>query len=80
VTATAKNILEDALALPGDDRCRIAELLLDSVSTDTTEEMEAAWAVEAVRRADELERGDAKALDGESFLEDLKAKFQSTAR
>ncbi len=77
MTAAATKILEGALALPGEDRRRIAELLLDSVSTDTPEEIEAAWVAEAVRRADELERGDAEALDGRSVLEDLKAKFQS---
>ena len=80
VTAAAKKILEDALALPDDERRRIAELLLDSISTDSTEEIEAAWVTEAVRRADELERGEVEALDGESVLEGLKAKFQSAAR
>lgn len=80
MTAAAKKILEDALALPDDERRRIAELLLDSLSTDSTEEIEAAWVAEAVRRADELERGEVEALDGESVLADLKAKFQSAAR
>lgn len=79
VTAAAKKILEDALALPDDERRRIAELLLDSIS-DSTEEIEAAWVAEAVRRADELERGEVEALDGESVLEGLKVKFQSAAR
>jgi len=62
------------------ERRRIAELLLDSVSTDTAEEIETAWVAEAVRRANELERGQAEALDGESVLRDLKAKFQSAGR
>lgn len=76
----AKKILQNALALPDDQRRRIAELLLDSVSTDTAEEIDTAWVAEAVRRANELERGEAKALDGESVLRDLKAKFQSAGR
>ena len=80
MTAAAEKILEDALSLPDDERRRIAELLLDSVSTDSTEEIEAAWVVEAVRRAEQLERGEVEALDGESVLEDLKAKFTSAAR
>jgi hypothetical protein len=80
VTAEAKKILEEALALPHDQRRRIAELLFDSVSTETADEIEAAWVAEAVHRADELERGEAEALDGESVLQDLKAKFQSAAR
>ena len=79
MTAAARKILEDALALPDDERRRIAELLLDSISTDTTEAVEAAWVAEAVRRADESERGEVEALDGESALKDLKAKLRSAA-
>ncbi len=77
MTAAAEKILQDALALPDEERRRVAELLLDTVSTDTPEEIEAAWVAEAVRRAGELERGEVEALDGESVLAELKAKFQS---
>jgi hypothetical protein len=80
VTAEAKKILEDALSLPDDERRRIAELLLDSISTESPEEIEAAWVAEAVRRGDQLERGEVEALDGESVLADLKARFQSAGR
>jgi putative addiction module component (TIGR02574 family) len=76
VTA-AEKILGDALSLPEDERRRIAELLLDSIATESPEEIEAAWVAEAVRRADQLERGEAEALDGASVLEALKAKLQS---
>lgn len=80
MTAEAKKILEDALSLPNDERRHIAELLLDSISTESAEEIEAAWVAEAVRRAEQLERGEVEALDGESVLADLKAKFQSVVR
>lgn len=77
MTAAANKILEDALALPNEERRRIAELLLDSVSVDGAEGIEAAWVAEAVHRADQLERGEVEALDGKTVLDDLKAKFQS---
>ncbi|MEM7155632.1 MAG: addiction module protein [Myxococcota bacterium] len=80
MTAVAEKILRGALALPGNERRRIAELLFDSISEDSVDELESAWVAEAVRRADELERGEAEALDGESVLNDLKARFQSTDR
>lgn len=80
MTAVAEKILRGALALPGNERRRIAELLFDSVSDDSVDELEAAWATEAVRRADELEQGEAEALDGASVLEELKARFESTDR
>lgn len=80
VTAAAKNILEHALALPNDERRHIAELLFDSIDADSPEEIEAAWVAEAVRRAEQLERREAEALDGESVVTVLRAKFQSAVR
>lgn len=80
MTAAAEKILEDALSLADDERRRVAELLLDSLSSETSEEIEAEWVAEAVRRAGELERGEVDALDGESVLADLKTKLQSSAR
>jgi putative addiction module component (TIGR02574 family) len=76
VTTAAKKVLEDALSLPDDERRRVAEFLLDSVSSEAPEEIAAAWAAEAVRRAEELERGVVEALDGESVLADLKTRFR----
>ncbi len=58
VMSAAKKVLEEALALPADERRRIAKLLLESVpqaSTETTEAVEDAWVAEAIRRADEVE-------------------------
>lgn len=80
VTSVATKILADALALPEDERRRVAELLLDSVSTDTTEEIRAAWAAEAIRRAEALERGDSRAVDGESALAAVRARLRDTRR
>lgn len=79
MTDAAEKILQDALALPDEERRRVAELLLDSVATDTTEEIEAAWVSEAVRRAGELERGEVEALDAETVLTELRAKFGSSS-
>ncbi len=78
--AEAKKVLDEALALPEEDRRRVAKALLESVPTETPEEIEAAWVAEAVRRAGELERGEVEALDGETVLNDLKARFQSAAQ
>lgn len=43
MTGTARKVSEDALALPDEERRRIAELLLHSLSTDGAEEIDAAW-------------------------------------
>ena len=80
VTSTAKKILEEALALPEDDRRRVAERLLDTIPRETAEEIERAWNEEAVRRAGALERGEARALDGEESLRGLEDKLRSIHR
>ena len=80
VTSTAKKILDEALALPEDDRRRVAERLLDSMPRETAEEIERAWNEEAMRRADALERGEAQALDGEESLRGLEEELRSIHR
>lgn len=80
VTSAAKKLLEQALALPEQDRRRIAERLLDSVPRETAEEIERAWNEEASRRADQVERGEVRALDGEQAIRELEQRLRSTRR
>lgn len=80
VTSTAKKILDEALALPEDDRRRVAERLLDTIPRETAEEIERAWNEEAVRRAAALERGEVQALDGEESVRGLEEKLRSIHR
>jgi putative addiction module component (TIGR02574 family) len=50
VTATARKVFEDALALTANDRAELAAQLLASLD-DSESEVEKAWAVEIARRA-----------------------------
>lgn len=76
VTAAAKKILQEALALPEDERRRVAEALLDAMPPQTADDIEMAWLEEARRRADRVERGEVQARDGEAFLAALEAKLR----
>ncbi|MFV8755069.1 addiction module protein [Nannocystaceae bacterium ST9] len=76
MTASAKKILEDVLALPDEDRRRIAEAILVSMPPETLDEIERAWLEEAQRRAGRLERGEVEARDGDEVLAELEAKLQ----
>lgn len=58
VTSSARKVLEEALALPEEDRRRVAEALLDSVPRETEQEVESAWRDEVVRRIAEVDRGE----------------------
>ena len=76
MTAEAKKIFEEALALPEHDRRRVAEALLDAMPPETADEIEMAWLEEARRRAGRLERGEIQARDGEQVLAQLEAKLR----
>jgi hypothetical protein len=77
VTAAAKHVLDQALALSTDERRRVVQALLDALPPESAEEIEAAWVEEATRRAGRLERGEEQALDGEETLTTLEAKYRS---
>ena len=62
----AQIVLEHALALPEEDRRRVAEALLDSVPHESGEEIESAWRDEVLRRVDEVRRGE---VEPESWTE-----------
>lgn len=76
MTSAAKKVLDQALALPDDERLRIAEALLDTMPPETADEIEMAWLEEARRRAGRLERGEIEARDGETILASLDAKLR----
>jgi len=75
VTVAAKKLLDDVLALPDDDRRRIAEAILDSMPPETSAEIERAWLEEAQRRAGRLERGEVEARDGDQVMAEFEAKL-----
>ncbi len=78
VTAQARKILKDALSLPDDDRQRLAEALFDSIPAEIAAELEKFWNAEALRRAEEFERGEVQAIDGERAVEALRSKLSET--
>ena len=57
MTAHAKKVLHEALALPSDERRRIAEALLESVSEESEHEIDPAWRDEVLHRIEEVRSG-----------------------
>jgi putative addiction module component (TIGR02574 family) len=56
MTATAKSLLESALALPEAERMVIVEGLLESLPEDSVELDDEAFAQELQRRSDEMDK------------------------
>ncbi|HWU88638.1 MAG TPA: addiction module protein [Kofleriaceae bacterium] len=68
-----EKIIQEALALPPEDRARLADALYDSLEPD--EEWEKAWAVEVERRIKDLDEGRTRAIPAEEVFAELRARF-----
>ena len=70
MTAGAKKVLQDALALPSDERVLVAEELFDSVDVDEAhEELDAAWRSEILRRVEQVRSGEVEPVSWEAARE-----------
>lgn len=56
-TSNAKKLLSDAMALPSEDRARLAAALLASLDGGEDDDADRAWAAEIERRADRVLAG-----------------------
>jgi putative addiction module component (TIGR02574 family) len=61
-------ISKQLLALPRDSRAMLAEQLLDSLHEVDTNEVEKKWAVEAMRRLEEIRSGKVATIPGADVL------------
>jgi putative addiction module component (TIGR02574 family) len=68
VTAGARKILQDALALPNDERVELAEELLDSVDA-VHEELDEAWRAEILDRVRQVRSGEVELVSWEAARE-----------
>jgi putative addiction module component (TIGR02574 family) len=73
MSLTREQILEAALALPRESKLRLAEEILDSVNQADSAEIDAAWVVEAKRRLEELDRGEAHTIPAEQMFARIRA-------
>ena len=60
-------LTREALALPAQDRARLAELLLSSLDDLPGEEVERLWITEAQRRAGQIDRGELPPVTAEDL-------------
>jgi putative addiction module component (TIGR02574 family) len=81
MTRKAENLLAAALELPQTERAALASALLRSLDEDDGAEVdqadiEAAWAEELRRRADDLRAGRVTSLPWEQVKADLEARIR----
>lgn len=73
MTSAAKKLLEEALALPSEDRAKLVDALADSL--DAAEAgLSPAWKIEIERHVDAIERGESRLIPGD----EVDARLQAT--
>ncbi|MDB4964286.1 MAG: hypothetical protein JWP01_4285 [Myxococcales bacterium] len=80
VSNHARQVLEEALRLPIDERADVAAELLRSLdegeSTLPPEEVERRWAEEITRRAERAVRGESVGRDADEVLSSIESKLR----
>jgi putative addiction module component (TIGR02574 family) len=69
-----KKLIEEALALPVEERALMADSLLRSLNRPDAA-LEAQWVEVARRRRDELRAGEMKAIPGEEVFSEILERF-----
>ena len=72
-----QTLIRDALALDVDQRALVANALLESLHVEgaATDEVEAAWRAEAIRRLAEVRSGAAQLVDADEHYAALRASL-----
>lgn len=73
MNARVDHILDEALALPDDERSAVAVALLDSLENADPSAVSEAWRAELMRRRDELRAGSVRAIP----WAEVKQRFRS---
>lgn len=76
VPTVADKVYDEALSLPADARIGLVEKLLSSLNLPTQNEIDRAWAEEAERRVDQIDRGKVKLIPGEKVFERIRQKYR----
>jgi putative addiction module component (TIGR02574 family) len=75
-----ESLLQEALALSPEDRLTLAEDLYRSLRTAEEQTIAAEWDAEALRRWEEIERGEVETIPWEETLERARAALNDARR
>jgi len=69
-----KELIEQAIALPVEERARVVDAMLRSLNSPQPE-IDAQWATEAKRRLSELRSEEVEAVPGEAVFERIRERL-----
>lgn len=72
MATTVEQLAEQAMALPGESRARLADLLVESLNDADLGQIEELWLTEAKRRRDEVRAGAVKTIPGDQALKKVR--------
>ena len=72
MSLSLEQLAEQALQLPPDSRALLADRLVESLELSQPEEIQRLWSSEAIRRRDEIRKGQVKPVDGQQALADVR--------
>ncbi len=75
MSTETSRILDEALALPTNERAELAERILDSLGDEPTQERLAKWATETESRLDAIERGELRTRPAEEVFSRLRQRY-----
>lgn len=70
------SIEQSVLGLPKSERAHLVHLLLDSLDAPSEPDIQAIWLIEARRRADDIDAGRVKLVNGEQLERQVQALFK----
>ena len=70
----SQEILRSALSLSEHERAEIAASLIQSLDTQTDEDVDAAWAAEIQRRVESIDRGDAQLIPWDDVMREMRER------
>ena len=76
IKVNLKQIKDEALHLPAEDRAELAQKLLLSLDTPSQDEIEADWLTESHRRARDLDEGMVQPIPAEEVRRKAQALFR----
>ena len=74
---TRKELTEEALSLPLEERALLADALLRSMNASDSEDVNRRWAEVARRRLDELRAGTVGAIPGDEVFDRIRSRFKT---
>ena len=72
MSTSVEQLAEQAMALPGESRARLADILVESLDKEALTEIDRLWLSEAKRRRDEVRSGKAKTIPGDEALRSVR--------